>query len=272
MREGAEKALVVLAEQTDPHTVRKAGAHTVALFNPDGTEPTGDDPAHPYRELRLGKRRDGRYGMTGILDPETGVLLETLLSPLAKPRPAANGERDPRTAPERRGDALAELLQRTHAAADVPFEAGHRPTVMVTMRLADITARHAARGGAGAKLNDLPISVESARRYACDAQIIPTVLGTQGEVLDLGRSERLATPAQRRALTMRDKGCIKCGRPPRWCQAHHLIHWLDGGRTDLDNLCLLCTECHRLIHHSEWRIEMIDHKPMLHPPPWIKRD
>ena len=120
-------------------------------------------------------------------------------------------------------------------------------------------------------MNGEPISVEQARRLACDAKIIPMVLGSQGEVLDLGRTQRLASPSQRRALEQRDKGCVKCGRPAKWCHAHHVIHWLDGGPTDVDNLCLLCSECHRLVHHAGWDIRMVNRIPQVIPPVWIRR-
>ncbi|MBO0759284.1 MAG: HNH endonuclease, partial [Bradyrhizobiaceae bacterium] len=75
---------------------------------------------------------------------------------------------------------------------------------------------------------------------------------------------------QRRALNLRDKGCIKCGRPPQWCQAHHIQHWIDGGPTNLDNLCLLCSECHRLVHHADWRIQTTKNgRPECVQPDWF---
>jgi hypothetical protein len=92
---------------------------------------------------------------------------------------------------------------------------------------------------------------------ACDAEIARVVLGPAGEVLDLGRTSRLPSPAQRRALAVRDGGCVfpGCDRPPGWCQAHHRRHWVDGGRTDLGNLLLLCAFHHRLIHEGQWRLD-----------------
>lgn len=88
------------------------------------------------------------------------------------------------------------------------------------------------------------------RQLACDADIIPVVLGTDGEVVDIGRAVRLFTKGQRRALWHRDTGCTYpgCDMPAGWAQAHHLIHWVDGGPSDLTNAALLCQRHHTLVH------------------------
>ena len=101
-----------------------------------------------------------------------------------------------------------------------------------------------------------PIGPETARRLACDATIIPMVLGAHSEILDVGRTKRLVTPAQRRALEFRDRGCVfaGCQAPNWWCDAHHLLEWALDGPTDLDNLGLLCERHHTKIHHG-YRVE-----------------
>ena len=88
------------------------------------------------------------------------------------------------------------------------------------------------------------------RQLACDADILPVVFGSDGEVLDLGRAVRLFTKKQRRALWHRDKGCTYpgCEVPAGWTKAHHLIHWVDGGPTDLDYAALLCQRHHTHVH------------------------
>ncbi|MGH3468074.1 MAG: DUF222 domain-containing protein, partial [Thermocrispum sp.] len=207
-----EKTLVEVAAECEPRHVRRLGRHTLALLDPDGPEPrVDDDLAQPKRELYLQKRRDGRYGFTGILDHETGHTLEQLLSPLSKPRPAADGERDARSPQQRRGDGFAELIDLLPRATDRPSEGGERPTMVVTLRLADLTVdgRTRIEDGRPVLADGTPISIGQARRIACDAQIIPAVLGGDSEVLDLGRTHRLVTPAQRRALNLRDRGCVK---------------------------------------------------------------
>jgi hypothetical protein len=108
------------------------------------------------------------------------------------------------------------------------------------------------------------------RRLACDAEIIPVVLGTQSEILDLGRAHRLVTPAIWQALVVRDGHCTfpACRRPPLMCHAHHIHHWLNGGETKLDNLALLCGHHHRVIHNTPWEIRLNPHdkRPEFQPP------
>jgi hypothetical protein len=102
-----------------------------------------------------------------------------------------------------------------------------------------------------------PVSATAVRRLACDADVISAAFGTDSELLDLGRRARLVSPAQRLALTMRDRGCVfpNCDRPPAWCDAHHIEHWLEhDGPTDLHNLCLLCSKHHHMLHEGGWTL------------------
>jgi hypothetical protein len=99
------------------------------------------------------------------------------------------------------------------------------------------------------------ISPETARRIACDAGVSRVITKGESEVLDLGRSTRVVPPALRRALALRDKGCTHpgCERPHHWCDAHHVVHWADGGETSLENLVLLCRRHHRVAHEASER-------------------
>ncbi|HEX5205028.1 MAG TPA: HNH endonuclease, partial [Actinoplanes sp.] len=115
------------------------------------------------------------------------------------------------------------------------------------------------------------LSASTARRLACDARILPAVLGSAGQVLDTGRTQRLATGSLRRALHIRDGGCAfpDCDYPPRWTDAHHIVPWTHGGPTNLDNLVLLCRHHHRLIHQTDtaWHIRLgTDQRPEFIPP------
>ncbi len=288
-RAGYEKTLVDVARQAGPVVVRRAGRHLLALVDPDGAEPQDAELAEPDRELLWSWTRENRFKLRGTLDAESGQLLETLLSALAKPKPHVDGTPDQRSTGQRHGDAFAELLDYTQRATERPTEAGETPVVTVSMSL-DQLLRHDTCDRAGeatdtaaavpslpglfadtATLNwECPLTAEQARRLACDARIIPAVLGSNGEILDLGRETRTATRAQRRALEARDGGCVMCSRTVRWCQVHHIRYWQDGGPTDIINLCLLCTACHRLVHHAGWEIRMAtDGKPECLPPAWL---
>jgi len=116
------------------------------------------------------------------------------------------------------------------------------------------------------------ISAASARRISCDCELTPIRIDGEGVPLNLGRSQRLVSPAQRRALIARDHGCAfpGCNRPPAWTEAHHVAHWIDGGATDLVNLVLLCRRHHTVIHHDGWTIQMgTDGHPWFLPPRWM---
>jgi hypothetical protein len=132
-------------------------------------------------------------------------------------------------------------------------------------------------GGAGVGMLDtgIPLSAETVRRLACDCQVIPMVLGARGEPLNVGRASRDATPAIRRALDVRDRGCAfpGCDRPPKWCIAHHIVHWEAFGETSCQNCVLLCGHHHRAVHHHGWDVNIeSDGLPSFYPPSWIDPD
>jgi hypothetical protein len=171
-----------------------------------------------------------------------------MLGPLSAPRPV-EGCADLRSSDQRRGEALVEICRRAAAAGgDAP--ATTKAALMVTMDLQDLQARC----GAGSTLTGQLLAPETIRRIACDAMIIPVVLGSDSEVLDVGRAKRLFTPGLLRALWLRDRGWTirGCTAPPQWADAHHLVHWVDGGDTSLLNGALLCGRHHTIAHHKGW--------------------
>src|SRR5262249_62373091 len=107
-----------------------------------------------------------------------------------------------------------------------------------------------------------------------DAQVIPMVLGSHGELLDVGRSTRVVPVAIRRALIVRDGGCgfPGCDRRPGWTDAHHIVPWASGGPTSLDNLVLLCGHHHDTLHHRGWsvRLDRSTRLPVFDPPAWLR--
>jgi hypothetical protein len=126
-----------------------------------------------------------------------------------------------------------------------PIPPAPNPTQLMVIANLDALRQHLV----GGSLPDgTPLSAEAVATLACDAEVLPAIFDTTGQPLWLGRSQRLATSAQRAAVTARDRGCIVCGTAAEWCQVHHINWWSQGGKTDLDNLCLLCSKHHHRVH------------------------
>jgi len=113
------------------------------------------------------------------------------------------------------------------------------------------------------------LSPQSLRMLCCDAAVVPIVMNGAGQPLDVGRSTRVVPDGIRRAITARDGGCARCGKPPSWCEIHHVREWENGGATAVDNCVMLCRACHRLIHHAGWDVRISNGIPEFRPPPWI---
>jgi hypothetical protein len=261
----AEKILCEAATTSEPYLVKRLGEEIERRLDPDGDEPHEKDLLRPKRRLDLRETQDGVSGSFD-LDAETGAVLTNLLSPLTEPRTTDDGP-DPRSPSERRGDAFAEILTLAAECPDVPAEAGEPVTLMVSVTLEDLKA------GIGHGLLDgyWNVSVAEIRRMACDAKVVPVVLGSKGETLDIGRATRVVPRRIRRALIRRDKGCSfpGCGKKAKWCQAHHIREWSRGGPTALDNLTLLCRRHHRVVHHTGWQIRMRQGIPWYIPPSYV---
>ena len=145
--------------------------------------------------------------------------------------------------------AFCTLLERLPATV-LPQHGGTATTLVVTLDLeALVEGLGSAELATGAK-----ISAGEARRLACNAHLVPAVLGGKSEVLDLGRARRLFSPAQRKAMTIRDRGCraTGCDIPAAWTEAHHLRPWSTGGKTDLADGVLLCSWHHHRAHDKRY--------------------
>ncbi|MBV9011527.1 MAG: DUF222 domain-containing protein, partial [Pseudonocardiales bacterium] len=252
-REAAEADLARYARSFNPTSLYKIGRHILAHLDQDGPQPRQEpEPAPSAGELRLRERRDGRLGFEGFLESEHGAAFRSLIEQFAVPRPAAEGMPDARTTPQRNADALVEVCGLARAAHDCPTTGGEPPHVSVTIDW------EALRTGLGAATLDYGTHMRAseARRWACDAKIIPVVLGGASEPLDVGRAMRTVPLSIRRALVVRDRGCAfpGCDRPPALCQAHHCQYWADGGDTSIDNCVLLCETHHRHVHCTGWEI------------------
>lgn len=243
-------SLVEHAAMLDDRQLTRLLAHARATLRPPSEQDRLDEA---QRAARLLSRRGTSAGMIEYhlrLDAEGAALLDAAIDPLARPRPDCDavGEerRDPRTPGARRADALLEIVSRAMCSPEGAPRT-EKARLVITMSLDALLGRIR---GAGLAANGEVLSAAACRRIACDAGIIPAVLGSEGALLDLGETGRFFTPAQKRALAIRDGGCTfpRCTLPPQWCEAHHVRHWIDGGRTDLDNGALLCGRHHSIVH------------------------
>ncbi|WP_410573876.1 DUF222 domain-containing protein [Amycolatopsis sp. cmx-4-61] len=268
-QDSAEQHLLTFAETAGYRQVAALGARILAHLVPDGAEPDDTEPAVPTRELFLRRKRTGVWELTGRFDDETGTRASALLDALAERRTSDDGP-DTRTHPQRYGDAFSDAIDLALKSPTLPMQAGERAHVMVAVSLDSLKT-----GLGQATLGDTgQMTAAEARVHACDAMIIPAVLGEKSEPLNLGRLRRLISPGLRRALFLRDRGCAfpGCHRPPRHCQGHHIHHWADGGPTDLANLVLMCAHHHRLLHRSGWEVRIApDGLPEFLPPVFLDK-
>ncbi|MGH8910448.1 MAG: DUF222 domain-containing protein [Egibacteraceae bacterium] len=192
------------------------------------------------RRLNVTRTGDDGALLEAKLDKVGAETVLTALAPLAVPP----GEDDARTAEQRRADALVEFARRSLNHGDLPDTGGVRPHMTVIVDLPTLLGQP---GAPAARLDRLgAISGETARRLACDAAISRVIVNGPSQILDAGRATRTVTPAQRRALVVRDKGCVGCQAPPAWCEAHRPRQpppparpkRAVGGPTDLRNLIL----------------------------------
>ncbi|MDJ0395657.1 DUF222 domain-containing protein [Rhodococcus sp. G-MC3] len=266
--------------------------------------PVSENPA--LNKLDMYLQANGRTVLKGDLDKVLAEKLRAVLSPLSKPQPAPDGTRDPRNSSQRNADALSRHLDHDPCTG-TRQSGPARPHVNVVVNLGDLMkpGRHedaestvsktassttgpddgdsdSGEGTADIKrtapsMGDLdwpfnlewtgPISHSLAQLLSCDAHLTPIIVDDAGVPLAMGRTVRLATPEQRNAVIVRDRCCVMCGRPARWCQVHHLTYWQNGGATDLTNLALVCGDCHRRVHQEGWALAMgKDGHPFVIPP------
>ena len=215
------------------------------------------------RSLTLTTGQGGMVWIRGVLDPEGGAALRTALEPLSKPA----GKDDGRKLDRRLGDALVEAAHHLLDGGAGAQPGRQLPQLQITTTLETLL------GQCGAPAADLefslPISAKAVERIACDCNVTRILLGSDSMVIDVGRSKRVISPAQNRALRARDKVCRwpGCDRPASWTVGHHLIHWVRGGRTDLENLVLLCHRHHWLVHEGGWQLVKSADGPLLTVPP-----
>lgn len=253
---------------------------------------------HRNRTLSWTTGADGMVRLRGDLAPEAGAMVTGAIRDMADrlwrtedgrasatdglpaaPGPSSSGMSRAvgcRTPVQRNADALEELCRRGARSSGSGSDPGPgatgqtRPRVdlLVTVGLDRLRAEPSAEPPAGpagpcrtADGVDLPPA--TVRRLACDAGVLPVVMGSAGEILDVGRRSRTVPTAIRNALIARDGGCTHpgCSAPVSWCDAHHVVHWADGGPTSLENLVLLCSAHHHLVHEHTTHEHPVQDRP-----------
>ncbi len=207
------------------------------------------------RRLKLSTWMDGSLVISGQLDPIGGAAFLTAIRPLAR----KSGVHDTRDLEQRQADALVELAS----------GGGSQAQIQVTSSLETLLG---LAGSPAAEMEfSLPVSSKTVERLACDSSIARVLLDSESLVIDVGRSKRVVSEPGRRALAARDGHCrwSECDRPPSRSAAHHLVHWIHGGSSDLDNLILLCHRHHRMVHEDGWQIVRGEDGRILSIPPMV---
>ncbi|HSN42509.1 MAG TPA: DUF222 domain-containing protein [Propionibacteriaceae bacterium] len=296
-QEAAEQILVGLAEHLDSESLAKSAGRVLELVAPVEADELLErklqfEAETAQRERSLRFFRDGAsIRFDGSLPRVDGERWITMLDAQADAqRRTAIEARDPlseaTTADQRRADALIAVIRggSTPDEADGPGQwvqtdgaSGRRlrpgaPRVIVTL---DYDQLMNMASGAGLIGDGHELSAGELRRLCCEAELIPVVLGGGSQILDVGRTDRLVTPAIRTALIRRDRGCIfpGCDVPTQQCEAHHILPWWAGGTTALSNFVLLCHQHHallepaRFVQRDQWQTRIAgDGLPEFIPP------
>lgn len=276
-----EDQLVALAEQWAPRDLKILGRKLLEAIDPDTADAhearkldAEEHHAHQATSLRFHHLGEGITRIVATLPDHVANRLATYLDAYTSPRHHAatttttdharctgtgagtDAGTDAASAHVQRGHAFTALLEHLDPTR-LPAHGGDATTLIVTIGLDQLRTELATADLIGHDLDKL--TAGQARRLACTAEIIPAVLGTTSEVLDLGRSTRLFTRAQRKALRLRDQHCRAegCPTPATWTEAHHKDSWANGGPTNLDNAISLCSYHHHRCHDTNYHHEYL---------------
>ncbi|WP_454697757.1 DUF222 domain-containing protein [Arthrobacter humicola] len=296
-----EHALTRAAVENDTDFVARVARQWTEAIDQDGSEPTETELRH-RQGVFIKQPRRGLQRMEILATTEQSEHLLTAMNVATNPRTRAGEgsagddveDLDQRTRPQQLLDGLVGAVKAGLTTGTLPAAGGLRPQVMVTIDYRALLARlenfehgtetsgtgqgTATTGipgtrfpGTGSFTFTGPVTAATVRKIACDADIIPVLLGSQGRILDIGRTTRVFPPHIRKALTARDQGCAfpGCTIPAPWCEAHHITYWSHGGPTSAENGTLLCSSHHHLIHKEQWQIQVKTGIPWFIPPPHI---
>ena len=269
----AEQQLVGNAQQMGPKELQRLANRVVAAADPN--TPITDQLQQDRRHLELRQRRDGMWQLEGKLTNTVGAQLKAILDPLSRPR-STTVEIDGKTTeiPDQRHygqrihDAFQDACGRLLQMADRPAVGGTPASVIVTVGVEDLLAK----AGLAETTDGTQLSADQLLRIADEAEIWPTIIDRHGVLLAMGRKRRIASRAQTLALIAREGGCSfpGCTHPPELCDRHHIVDWILGGKTDLNNLTLVCRYHHTHFAQKSWTCRInTDGLPEWIPPKWV---
>jgi hypothetical protein len=226
---------------------------------------------HTQRELTWFEDDDGSWVFKGRFTPEQGALIKKALDAAMEQlfveqknvpddvsaetsRSQPLDQAVPQPVSSRRADALQRLAESFLSGTEHQCSGGDRYLINIHTEMETLKADGA---GAESELEDAGcVSAETSRRMACDCSVVHWHENQKGEPLNIGRKTRIIPPAIRRALQRRDGGCRFPGCTcSRFVDAHHIMHWADGGETSMENLVLLCRRHHRLVHEEGFGVQ-----------------
>lgn len=272
-QEAVAATLVGYAAEFGPVPLRRLVNRAVEVVAPEIAEAAdraaverADREQRRSRHLSWWREDDGGLHLAGRLPAVAGEQLVTLVSAIAAGRlrsAALAGEAV--SFGQACADALATIVEQYSATGRAPAAGGDRPRVVVTLSYQTLLS---GLGPASLLGNGERITPGEARRLACDAGILPVVLGGASQPLDVGREQRLFSGALRQAVLLRDGGCAfpTCDRGPADCDLHHLRPWWAGGETKLSNAVALCVRHHHLVEPNptappggQWEVHLDPH-------------
>lgn len=297
---GGDAALPLHAD--DVRVVSKAFA---AALDQDGTEPKFEEQ-YLKRSFTFGAEKNGLVPMYGAVSPEVAALFGRMIDAINSPRTrsaeaggvSVNGSvsegqpsrvrfvevspedladlelaatRDERTSAQKRHDALAAIAQAAAQHSSMPSLGGAPVTVMIQVEAEALASSHGTAWLHGHDGELTPLPASAAAHAACAGHSQRVVQNEDGRIVELGTRERIFNAHQRRAIAVRDGGCIipGCTTPATWCEIHHVLEHARGGKTEIDNGVALCWHHHRTLDSNRWQIRMIDGLPEIMAPPWI---
>jgi len=257
-----ERPFLKAAEESSVSRLWYYSMHAWHRADPQGVT-DAQRQAVEERYLRFTDGADGTVYVKGAFDSAAGATIKTAMEPMTQPL----GDGDLRSRERRYGDAWVEMAAHSLDTGVVPQHGSVRPHVQVTTTLETLQGLIGAPAGEMAL--SLPISAKTVQRFACDSSITRVLLGADSAVIEAGRAKRVVAGGTRRLLDARDKHCRwpGCERPASWSAAHHILHWAQGGKTDLSNMILLCQHHHWMVHEGGWRLSLAADGRVLAIPP-----